>query len=185
MTVQEKYLIHLSTFASFGPVRTSLLVKYFGSAQAAWKANKNELLEIGLKPPLVEKFIKHRNKFRWNPYFDRLKNQNINVLFDHDKKYPNQFKKIDSHPRALYVKGELLPSDKNAIAIVGTRKMTEYGISNVNREQGIKKNRESGTGNVGGISASVDAKGGFFSHGAWCFWSTFVPTRQVGESRKI
>lgn len=127
MTANEKYLVHLSTFVPFGPVRTSLLVKYFGSAEVAWKANRGEFLNIGLKRPLIEKFLKHRARFKGNIYFDRLKKLKIDVVFDHDKKYPSLLKQIDSHPRVLYTMGRLQAKDKKAIAIVGSRKMTSYG----------------------------------------------------------
>ena len=44
-----------------------------------------------------------------------------------DKDYPKLLKEISDPPFALYLKGKLLPQDNQALAIVGTRKITPYG----------------------------------------------------------
>lgn len=44
-----------------------------------------------------------------------------------DKEYPAILKEIHDPPKELYIKGEITNQDKVAIAIVGTRKFTQYG----------------------------------------------------------
>ncbi len=44
-----------------------------------------------------------------------------------DKNYPEILKHIPNPPKKLFVRGEILPKDKTAIAIVGARKHTSYG----------------------------------------------------------
>ncbi len=44
-----------------------------------------------------------------------------------DKNYPESLKHIQNPPKKLFVRGEILPEDKTAIAIVGARKHTSYG----------------------------------------------------------
>jgi DNA processing protein len=44
-----------------------------------------------------------------------------------DKEYPAILKEIHDPPKELYIKGEITSQDKVAIAIVGTRKFTQYG----------------------------------------------------------
>jgi DNA processing protein len=44
-----------------------------------------------------------------------------------DKNYPAILKEIHNPPKELYIKGEIIPQDKVAIAVVGTRKYTQYG----------------------------------------------------------
>jgi DNA processing protein len=44
-----------------------------------------------------------------------------------DKEYPAILKEIHDPPKELYIKGEIISQDKIAIAIVGTRKFTQYG----------------------------------------------------------
>jgi len=44
-----------------------------------------------------------------------------------DKEYPQTLKEIHHPPKELYIKGEIKNQDKVAIAIVGTRKYSQYG----------------------------------------------------------
>lgn len=44
-----------------------------------------------------------------------------------DKNYPAILKEIHNPPQELYIKGEIIPQDKVAIAVVGTRKCTQHG----------------------------------------------------------
>ena len=41
--------------------------------------------------------------------------------------YPENLKRIDGAPKELYVEGKILNQDKQAVAIVGSRKMSQYG----------------------------------------------------------
>ena len=65
---EREYLIALSTFISFGPVRTALLIKYFKTAKKIWEVSQNELLKVGLGIKTVENFIEHRNNFDIHKY---------------------------------------------------------------------------------------------------------------------
>jgi len=44
-----------------------------------------------------------------------------------DKDYPAILKELYSPPKIIYIKGKIIPKDKLAIGIVGTRKCTDYG----------------------------------------------------------
>ena len=44
-----------------------------------------------------------------------------------DKNYPTVLKEIHNPPKQLYIKGEIINQDKVAIAVVGTRKCSQYG----------------------------------------------------------
>lgn len=44
-----------------------------------------------------------------------------------DKGYPELLKEIHNPPKELFIKGEIIPQDKIAIAVVGTRKYSPYG----------------------------------------------------------
>ena len=45
-----------------------------------------------------------------------------------DAEYPERLKHIYDPPPILYVNGTLLPQDEAAVALVGTRRTTYYGI---------------------------------------------------------
>lgn len=45
-----------------------------------------------------------------------------------DQGYPKNLRNIHTPPKALYVNGSLLPQDEVAVAVVGSRRATPYGI---------------------------------------------------------
>ncbi len=124
---EKQYLIAISAFVPFGPARISLLLKYFGSVKKAWAVNSRKLLSLGLSEKSVDSFIKHRNSFDETKYFDKLKRLKIETITIFDKNYPSQLKEIQSAPTVIYLKGKIEKTDKNSVAIVGTRKMSSYG----------------------------------------------------------
>lgn len=44
-----------------------------------------------------------------------------------DPSYPENLKQIIGAPKSLYIKGTIKPKDKLAVAVIGSRRMTEYG----------------------------------------------------------
>jgi len=56
-----------------------------------------------------------------------LKDQNIRKITLQDKDYPAILKEIHSPPKEFYIKGKIAPQDKVAVAVVGTRKYSQYG----------------------------------------------------------
>ncbi|BAJ63627.1 DNA-processing protein DprA [Anaerolinea thermophila] len=122
------YWIGFNMVRGVGAVRFRTLLNHFGSLEIAWNAPQEALKEAGLSP----KSIQHLQHLREEPnFFKRLsdyleKHQICYVLWD-DPEYPTLLKQIDQPPPVLYYKGDLLPQDEIAVAIVGTRKMTTYG----------------------------------------------------------
>lgn len=55
------------------------------------------------------------------------KDENIRKITLEDKHYPNILKQISDPPKELYIKGEIINQDRVAVAVVGTRKYTQYG----------------------------------------------------------
>lgn len=125
--MEKKYLAALYSFSYFGPARTELLLKYFGSSEKAWKAGNQEFLELGLKPEIVKKFAEFRHEFDFEKYFTRLEKTGVKYVVKGEKDYPANLAEVDGAPLVLYYRGILKKSDNLAVAIVGTRKLTSYG----------------------------------------------------------
>lgn len=124
---EREYLLLLTSFIPFGPVRIKLLLSYFGSARRIWKADAKKLLQLGLGKEKALQFFEYRKNFKEKEYFNRLKKFSINFLTLNDKDYPENLKQLSNAPDVLYIKGKLKSADVNAVAIVGSRKMTAYG----------------------------------------------------------
>jgi DNA processing protein len=121
------FLVALSSFSFFGPARVMLLVRYFGSAKKAWEASQDDLIEVGIREASAREFIAYRSRFDISSYLKRLANLKINYTTYRDSDYPENLREISDFPPVLYFIGSLKKVDKNAIAIVGSRKMSAYG----------------------------------------------------------
>ncbi|MEK7587547.1 MAG: DNA-processing protein DprA [Patescibacteria group bacterium] len=130
MDEERKYWVGFSVFPGIGPVRFKLLLDYFGSAAAAWKAPESVFKNIKLGEKLTDEFIDFRKTFDVDEYLKQLEKLHVSVLTLNNPKYPKLLKEIPDAPFLLYVKGlhnkESIRLDRT-IAVVGTRKITHYG----------------------------------------------------------
>lgn len=152
---ERDYLVALYSFLPFGSARTRLILSYFGSAQKAWKADKDSLIEIGLKANIVNNFFNYKSKFDPAVYLKRLEKLSIKFTTFKDPDYPENLSGLDGAPCVLYYIGTLKKSDKNAVAIVGSRKPSSYG-----REVAEKFSQELaslGITIVSGLALGIDA----------------------------
>lgn len=122
-----KYWLAFSAFPGIGPLRFKLLMEYFGNAKNAWEAKPSVLQSIGLGEKLVSAFMEFKRNFSPDTYINVLKSKKINVITLYDDKYPRLLKEIPDAPYVLYIRGSLEFNTGNAIAVVGTRKMSQYG----------------------------------------------------------
>jgi len=58
----------------------------------------------------------------------RLADFGCRVLIQTDEEYPASLREIYDPPMVLFIKGSLTPKDKNAVALVGSRQTTNYGL---------------------------------------------------------
>ena len=106
------------------------LVQAMGSPDAVLSATAAGLEDIGCRPSLIEA-IHHGPDANAVTELDRelaaLQHLQITVLTYLDPQYPAPLKTIPDPPPLLYLQGTLLESDRHAVAIVGTRKVSSAG----------------------------------------------------------
>ena len=119
------YYVALAATPGIGPIRFKALLNHFKTAENVWKAGEKTLQEI-FTPRLNTKFSEFRKSFDIPRYINLIIKLGITVITINDKKYPRLLKEIVGAPPVLYVKGEL-PTQKRIIAVVGARKITNYG----------------------------------------------------------
>ncbi|HEU5369716.1 MAG TPA: DNA-processing protein DprA, partial [Ktedonobacterales bacterium] len=111
-----------------GPMRFGKLLSFFGTAAAAWRAGRGELLAAGLDARATEALLHQRAKGPApEAELAALARHGIRALTQADPDYPELLREIYLPPIVLYVRGALSPEDAWAVAIVGTRKATSYG----------------------------------------------------------
>ena len=122
-------LIALNMIDGVGPVRARSLLEHFGEAPKILSASKHELQRVR---NIGEETA--QNIFNWEKSIDlagelkRISDYGCHVLISTDENYPASLREIYDPPLVLYVKGELTVKDKNAVAMVGSRMTTNYGI---------------------------------------------------------
>lgn len=123
----KRYWIGFNLIKGIGAVRLQALIHHFGDLEFAWRAAPAELAEAGLGRKVIERFIEARQKVDLEKLWQKIESQGIHILTWEDETYPARLKEIDQPPPVLYVRGEYLPDDLFAVAIVGTRRITPYG----------------------------------------------------------
>lgn len=124
---EKKYWVGFNLIKGIGAVRMQGLVSYFGDLESAWRASPADLAGAGLGLKLIERVIQARENVDMDKVWDRIENQGIKILTWQDDVYPQRLKEIDQPPPVLYIRGDYLPDDLFAVAIVGTRRVTPYG----------------------------------------------------------
>jgi DNA processing protein len=121
--------IALNLIEGVGPVRARSLLEHFGEAPKILAASKHELTRVRNIGDETAEAI-----FNWEKSVDlagelkRISDFGCHVLISSDENYPPSLREIYDPPLVLYVKGELTAKDKNAVAMVGSRSTTHYGI---------------------------------------------------------
>ena len=123
----KRYWIGFNLIKGIGAVRMQALIQYFGDLEAAWKAAPADLAEARLGKTLIERVVQAREGVDLEKLWEKIQNQGIKILTWQDESYPQRLKEIDQPPPVLYIRGEYLPDDLFAVAIVGTRRVTPYG----------------------------------------------------------
>lgn len=121
------YWVGFSLIKGIGAVRLQILLNAFGSLETAWNASSDSLRSTGLPEKVVENVLRMRNSVDLEHVFANYQQQGINVVTWDEDAYPRRLKEISQPPPVLYVRGEILPEDDFAVAVVGTRRVTVYG----------------------------------------------------------
>jgi DNA processing protein len=112
-----------------GPARVRMLLDHFGTVEAAWRASGEELAAAGLDRRSIGSILETQRTVDLEAEVSRLAQRDFRLLTWDDSSYPERLREIPASPPVLYLWGDLHPKDQWAVAIVGTRAMTEYGHS--------------------------------------------------------
>ncbi len=134
------------------------LVQAFGSPDAVLSATQAALEGAGCRPPLVEAIRRGPDPDavgQLDRELTQLQHRQITVLTYLDPQYPAPLRTIPDPPPLLYLQGTLLESDRQAVAIVGTRKVSAAG--RVLAEELACELADMGFTIVSGLARGVDA----------------------------
>jgi len=122
-------LLALTLVPGLGPRLTQALLDRFGSAAAARRASVAQLQEvphIGAK--LANDFAAVLRTVDPQAERDRIAEHGVTLVPLSSPDYPDRLKDLPDAPHLLYMRGTVLPTDVNAVAIVGSRRCSSYGL---------------------------------------------------------
>ncbi len=141
MTEAEAYVAFNLT-EQVGSVKVERLVAEHGSVAAAWESYDRKCSRAG-------------GEVDWRGEFAKAKRYGVRILTPADGEYPKIFHDAPGRPLALYVKGDVAALSKGAIAIVGTRRATPYGLDQARKfAEGLAAD---GWAIVSGLALGIDA----------------------------
>ena len=130
MMADLRYWIALSVVPDIGPVYARKLLSMFKTPEKIFDAEMDDLLSLEGIGINRAKSIKEFSLWEVvDKQIKVLEEKDINIVSLHGFSYPEMLREIEDAPVVLYMKGDLQPQDRYAIAIVGSRKPTPYGTS--------------------------------------------------------
>ncbi len=148
--------LRLAMVSGVGPRLRCGLLERFGSAEAVFAATSSELCATpGIGPVLERRLTAALTEIDIDAQIALAGRHNITIVTESEPAYPRLLREIYDPPSVLYVDGRLLPEDALAIAIVGTRHATRYGLNQAERLAASLA--RAGLTIVSGLARGVDA----------------------------
>lgn len=128
--IEEELLarIALTFVEGIGPITARALIAQFGTALAIMKAPPKELKSVGGMGEVRAKGFKNAAIMqRAEQELNFIRKHAITPIFLTEDAYPFRLKNCEDAPMMLYYRGSVPPQASKVVAVIGTRKNTEYG----------------------------------------------------------
>lgn len=129
---EKAYWLAWSQLPSVGPTLLKRLHQHFGKLSLAWQASPAELRAVeGFGKATIEKFQPKRSQLNPLQLLEQHLIKNPQFWTPDDPQYPQLLLETASPPPLLYYRGQVNEAENQSItpsvAIVGTRRPTDYG----------------------------------------------------------
>ena len=146
----------LSLVPGVGPRLQRTLLERFGTPTAVLNAAPSELRGVErIGPKVATAIITARREIDVAAELQRCRDHGVTILTLSDPAYPRMLREIHDPPAVVFMSGTLLPTDALAIAIVGSRHATHYGLTQAERLAASLA--RAGLTIVSGLARGVDA----------------------------
>lgn len=128
-TEEHQSLLALAHVPGVGHLTLRQLVAYLGSASEVLKAGKARLMKVpGIGTTVADALAEAPSHLAWaEKELQAVEKRGERILFFSDEAYPERLRLVNDAPAFLYVAGPAKLNNRRVVAIVGTRKSTEYG----------------------------------------------------------
>ena len=149
-------LLRLHLVNGIGPRHSQLLLDHFGSAEGVFAASLAQLEEVrGVGPKIALSIAAAKLGRDAEAELSEAKELGIRLLRRGSAEYPKSLERICDPPLLLYCRGDLLPQDELAVAIVGSRRCTVYGRQQA--EKFANALARAGVTVISGLARGIDA----------------------------
>ncbi|MGK5094041.1 DNA-processing protein DprA [Deltaproteobacteria bacterium TL4] len=133
--MKEWKWLALSLISGIGSKTALMLFEHFGSIEAIFQAEPNDLIEHLNLPPLLAQRIQKAESVSSFLMEKRLleESKDLRLLCWESPEYPTRLKHISTPPLVLYCQGSLKNVEAPCLAFVGSRSCTAYGVRNTRR----------------------------------------------------
>lgn len=146
----------LALTTGVGPLLRRALLERFGSAGAVLNAAPSDLQTVtGIGSKISRQIAAAREEVDVDAEIALCREHGLSVLTETNGDYPRLLTEIHDPPGLLFCRGRLRPLDSVAIAIVGTRHASRYGLQQAERLAGSLA--RAGFTIVSGLARGVDA----------------------------
>jgi len=126
--------IALNMLPTMGPVRLRKLLEVFETPEAVLSAKRDALRAVeGIGREVVEQILNWETLVDLSSELQRIRDFGATVITADSPFYSKQLREIHSPPIVLYVWGELAERDQHAIAVIGSRRTTHYGLESAKK----------------------------------------------------
>ncbi|MFW6082796.1 MAG: DNA-processing protein DprA [Chloroflexota bacterium] len=123
-----RYWVGFNEVRGIGPLRLRALLDHFGSIEQAWHASSDQLRNLGVDTRSLKNLSKVRSSIDLDQRLEQIEAIGAHVLTWESPDYPDLLRETYAPPPVLYVKGQLKRQDAWAMAVVGTRRASTYGL---------------------------------------------------------
>jgi len=125
---EHRALIALSLVPGVGPGRIRALLARFGAAGAVFETSRAALAAVpGIGPQTATAIMSFDAHDLVEEQLCRAVQHNVTLVPAWSARFPYLLREIYDPPAFLWMRGTLGPADEQAVAIVGTRRSSEYG----------------------------------------------------------
>ena len=122
--------VALNMIPEVGPVRGRQLLAALGGSISVLAASRQVLEQVpGIGPETAKSIATWETQVDLAGELKRIREFGCEIVTPENENYPKHLREIYDPPIVLYVKGTLLESDSNCVAMVGSRMTTSYGMN--------------------------------------------------------
>jgi DNA processing protein len=152
---QTLYRLALTRTPGIGPAYAKKLLLRFGDAESIFRTDSKALAGTGISTEAIHALLQPPDLRSLNNECRRMAQKGIRILAYSDPDYPRRLHHIPEAPPLLFYQGAANLNSAKILAIIGTRKATEYGREIT--QQLIRDLAEPGLLIISGLALGIDA----------------------------